>query len=299
MTKNRLQEPPLLLLFPSYLDAGKRLAQAAGLAHAEIKIHAFPDGEIRVLLPTQLPPRVIFLQSLNEPNAKLVELLLCAATARELGAKQLMLVAPYLCYMRQDKAFVPGEAVSQTIIGNFLAALFDALITVDPHLHRVRELKDAVPAKFCRCLSAMLPIAHYIEGQFSDPILIGPDEEAEQWVATIARAHGFEYAVANKERRGDREVRISLPNISVQDRHVVLIDDMVSTGQTLADTARALQPLRPRDISAVVTHALFVDSAYENILVSGVARIWSTDSIAHHSNTIYLADMLAQALQEW
>ncbi|MCZ4328253.1 ribose-phosphate pyrophosphokinase-like domain-containing protein, partial [Brachybacterium paraconglomeratum] len=84
-------------------------------------------------------------RSLDQPNEKLVELLLAARTARTLGAPHLTLVAPYLPYMRQDIAFSPGEAVSQRIVGPFLASLVDAVITVDPHLHRVASLRDVVP----------------------------------------------------------------------------------------------------------------------------------------------------------
>ena len=87
----------------------------------------------------------MILRTLNNPNEKLVELLLAAQTARTLGASHLTLVAPYLAYMRQDIAFQPGEAVSQRIVGRFLAGLFDAVITVDPHLHRVATLQEAVP----------------------------------------------------------------------------------------------------------------------------------------------------------
>ncbi len=94
----------------------------------------------------QLPARAVLLRSLYQPNDKLVELLLAARAARGLGVRHLTLVAPYLAYMRQDIAFHPGEAVSQRIVGPFLASLFDAVVTVDRHLHRVATLPEAVPA---------------------------------------------------------------------------------------------------------------------------------------------------------
>ncbi len=111
-----------------------RLAQAAGMTAQAIERHRFPDGELKLRLPVnaagRLPLRVVLLRSLHQPNEKLVELLLAARTARSLGAQQLTLVAPYLAYMRQDIAFHPGEAVSQQVVGGFLAGLFDAVITV-------------------------------------------------------------------------------------------------------------------------------------------------------------------------
>ena len=127
----------MLLGFSDYESQGRRLADALGMPFALVAIHRFPDGESKVTLPSPLPERVVLCRSLDAPNDKLIELMLCAETARAMGAKRVALVAPYLCYMRQDIAFHPGEAVSQKIVGKFLAGLFDAVITVDPHLHRI------------------------------------------------------------------------------------------------------------------------------------------------------------------
>ena len=128
-----MQAPPTLLYFDDEQGAALGLAQAAGLVPAPVQRHRFPDGEIRLRLPDALPERVVLLRTLDHPNEKLVDLLLAARTARLLGARHLTLVAPYLAYMRQDIAFVPGEAISQRIVGRFLAELFDAVVTVDPH----------------------------------------------------------------------------------------------------------------------------------------------------------------------
>ena len=149
----------IVLGFPEYRQPAQRLAQQAGLPYADIEIHHFPDGESRVRLPQRLPEHVVLCRSLQDPNHKLVELELAAATARQLGARQLTLVAPYLCYMRQDTAFRPGEAVSQRIVGELLARRFDTLITVDPHLHRVQALNQAVPVSRAVALSASAPMA--------------------------------------------------------------------------------------------------------------------------------------------
>ena len=130
----------MLLHFDDERGLARRIALAGRLGAAAIARHRFPDGEIRLTLPPRLPRRVVMLRSLNLPNEKLLELLLAAQTARELGAHEVTLVAPYLAYMRQDCAFAPGEAVSQRHVGGFLAALFDRLVTVDPHLHRVAAL---------------------------------------------------------------------------------------------------------------------------------------------------------------
>lgn len=285
-----------MLSFPECRDPAASVATAAGLDFAEIDLHHFPDGESRIALPDMVAEHVFIYRSLDQPNEKLVELVLAAAAARELGAVRLGLVAPYLCYMRQDKAFHPGEAVSQRIIGNLLADYFDEVVTVDPHLHRVRRLEDAVPVKKALALSAADAMAHFLSEHLENPILVGPDEESEQWVASIARLNELEFYVARKQRFGDSDVRVSLPGAVYRARHLVLVDDMASTGQTLAATSVELARHKPASITAMVTHALFENDALARVSEAGVDEIWSCDSIRHATNRITLADTLARGL---
>ncbi|MBN4688417.1 ribose-phosphate pyrophosphokinase-like domain-containing protein, partial [Escherichia coli] len=134
----------------------------------------------------------------HQPNEKLVELLLLAPAARELGAQRLWLVAPYLAYMRQDMAFSPGEVVSQRQVGRWLASVFDGLITVDPHLHRVATLVEAVPLAQAQVLSAAPLLAQTVAARRPGALLLGPDEESEQWVRQAAAAAGLQAAVCRK-----------------------------------------------------------------------------------------------------
>jgi len=286
----------LLLGFPEYRTAAQRLATAAGIPYAEALIHHFPDGETRLQLPESLPEFVILCQTLDHPNSKLTELVLAAATARDLGARHITLVAPYLCYMRQDKAFHPGEAVSQRVIGTLLSQWIDALITVDSHLHRVSQLKDAVPVDPAINLSATTVMSAFLGEQVDNPFLLGPDEESEQWVAAIARDKGLDYCVARKQRFGDQQVRVSLPEADYRNRHIVLVDDVASTGRTLEEATLALAHFEPASISVLVTHALFVGDAQARLHRAGITHIWSTDAIPHTSNVLYLDRLLAEAL---
>jgi ribose-phosphate pyrophosphokinase len=288
----------VLLGFPDYRAPAQRLARAAGLPWAEVDLHHFPDAESRVRLPARLPEHVVLCQSLNRPNDKLVELILAAGAARQQGARRITLVAPYLCYMRQDKAFQPGEAISQRIVGAVLANWLDALITVDPHLHRVARLEEAVPVKSALALTASAEMSAFLAARLEAPLLIGPDAESRQWVSAIAGERGFEYCVADKARHGDRAVRVTLPTGDYQGRQIVLVDDMVSTGRTLEAAARALARHRPAGISVLVTHALFVDDALKRLHAAGVDAIWSSDSIPHPSNQFELGSLLARALRQ-
>ncbi len=286
----------LLLHFDDETPSAHRIASAAGMATACIDRHRFPDGELKLTLPATLPARVVLLRTLDRPNEKLVELLLAARTARLLGAAHLTLVAPYLAYMRQDIAFNVGEVVSQRVIGQFLAELFDAVITVDPHLHRISRLNEAIPVDRAVALSAAALLADLIAEKRPGAFLLGPDEESAQWISQAAARHGFDSGVCHKTRRGDRAVEVDLPKISLRDRQVVLLDDVASTGQTVANAAQACLAAGARSVDVAVTHALFADNAFDVMLRAGVGDVWSTDCIAHPSNAVSVAAMIADEL---
>ncbi len=288
----------LVLGFPEYLPQAQRLAAALNVQLQEVFLHQFPDGESLLRLPVDLPEHIVICRSLNQPNDKLIELLLCAKTAREQGVKRLTLVAPYLCYMRQDIANQPGEAVSQRIIGKILADIFDDVITVDPHLHRISRLNQAIPIDNAISLTATEEIARFLQQKFSHAVLLGPDSESEQWVAAIAKEIGFDYSVAEKIRLGDTEVEMTLADHDFQHKTVVIIDDMASTGRTLARATTLLYAAGAVEVYAAITHPLFCGDAEAHILQSGVKEIWSTDSITHASASIHLHTLLAQAVRD-
>lgn len=287
----------LVLAFPDYLPQSQRLAARLGAEFGVVEQHCFPDGESLVRLPPELPEHVVVCRSLNQPNDKLVELLLFARTARELGAQRITLVAPYLCYMRQDIANRPGEAVSQRIVGQLLAELFDDVITVDPHLHRISQLRQAIPLGNAISLSAGGTIGAFLRTRLDKAILLGPDGESAQWVAGIASAIGFDYAVAAKIRRGDLDIDITLPQADFFAKDVVIIDDMASTGRTMAQTIGLLKNAGAGNVYAVVTHPLFCGDAEAVIRRAGVKDLWSTDSIEHGTSCIYLDVLLSSAVK--
>lgn len=284
----------MLLYFDDEHDYAQRLAAAAGRTAARIERHRFPDGELKLRLPARLPPRAALLRSLHQPNEKLLEVMLAARAARGLGAVSLTLVAPYLAYMRQDTAFAPGEAVSQRIVGDWLAQLFDGLLTIDPHLHRVQTLRDAVPLDGARALSAAPLVGAALRG--SCTLMLGPDAESEPWVRAAADAAGCPAAVCHKLRRGDREVEVVLPDIDLSRHHIGVVDDMASTGRTLAGVARLALAAGARQVDVAITHALLVGDAETTLREAGVSRLISTDSVPHSSNRISTVGLVAEAL---
>jgi ribose-phosphate pyrophosphokinase len=285
----------MLLWFDDEAPYAARLAAAAGLTPARIERHRFPDGECKLRLPPALPAHVVLLRSLHQPNEKLVELLLAARTARTLGAMRLTLVAPYLCYMRQDAAFAPGEAVSQRIVGDWLAELFDTVITVDPHLHRVAQLSAAVPARRAVALTAAPLLGAALSG--TDLLLVGPDEESAGWAEAAADAAGAPCVVCRKQRHGDRAVEVVLPPAPWRDRRVVVVDDVASTGHTLATVARQAIAAGAARVDVAVTHALMVGDAADVLARAGVASLISADTVPHPSNRVSTAALVAATLR--
>jgi len=288
----------MLLSFDDEADLAGRLARAMGCDVHIIARHHFPDGETRLRLPALLPSRVVLLRGLQQPNAKLAELMLAAAGARELGAVHLTLVSPYLAYMRQDMAFTPGEVVSQRHLGRALAAWFDAVVTVDPHLHRVATMDEVVPGRRGVALTAAHLLGAWVARQVPGAMLLGPDEEAAQWVQRAASGHGLDHAVCRKQRHGDHDVDVALPAVPVEGRAVVLFDDVASTGRTLVMAARGALAAGAASVDVAVTHALFVGDALSALREAGVRHVWSSDSVPHESNVVSVVSLISAALLE-
>lgn len=289
--------PGLVLHFDDEAALAQRLAADLGCAAACIEVHAFPDGETRLRLPPALPSRVVLLRGLQRPNPRLMPLLLAAAGARELGCTRLELVCPYLAYMRQDMAFAPGEVVSQRHLGRLLAAAFDAVITVDPHLHRVATMDEVVPGRRGVALSAAGLLGAHVAQVVPGALLLAPDEEAGQWVRAAAAAAGLDHAVCLKQRRGDRDVTVALQGAPVRGRAVVLLDDVASTGRTLVSAAAGALAAGAASVDVAVTHALFVGDALEAVRAAGVGRVWSSDAVPHPSNAVSIVPLVAAALR--
>jgi len=285
---------------PSSSPDAARLAARLGLAFHEIAIHEFPDGEIRVTAAPASPVTIIY-ATLDRPNEKLIALSFAAEALRRGGAKRLVLVAPYFCYLRQDAAFHEGEAISQKVIGAMIACCFDRVITVDAHLHRTPDIKAIFPGIASDNLSAMPAIAVALRENGLDPatVVVGPDAESEPWVGALAGLLGLSHTVAQKTRRGDRSVDIEFSNpIRIAGRPALIVDDIVSSGGTVIACAKALISAGATTIDAVVTHALFPEELCRDMMQAGIRSIRSTHSVPHSTNAIALDNLFIDALQD-
>ncbi len=287
---------PLLLALPGNETLATALASRLDAEPGSMTARRFPDEESYLRIQTPVAGRdVILLCTLDRPDAKLLPLLFAAGTARELGAARVGLVAPYLAYMRQDRRFQPGEAVTSVHFARLLSACVDWLVTVDPHLHRRSGLGEiySIPARVVRAAPL---VSAWILQHVGAPVLVGPDAESEQWVAAVAGAAGAPYVILQKTRRGDREVEVSVPEVERhRDRTPVLVDDIVSTARTMIETVGHLKRAGLAPPVCIGVHAVFAGTAHADLAAAGAARIVTCNTIAHESNAIDVADLVAEA----
>lgn len=290
---------PLVMAFPGNEALAAQLVRKLDADLGELHLHRFPDQELRVSVAPAVSGRdVVLACSLHDPNEKLVALYLTACTLREQDAERIVLVAPYLAYMRQDKSFQAGEGVSAMHIARWLSGFLDGLVTVDPHLHRIHALGDAyrIPT---RCVHAAPAMTAWIRQHVSAPLLVGPDGESAQWVADVARDIPCPFLILEKHRHGDFSVEVEgADGAGDRRRTPVLVDDIISSGRTLiAATQGLLRAGYPAPV-CVGVHALFVADAYEQLRKAGVAQVVTCNTVGHASNVINLHGALADSLRE-
>lgn len=288
----------LMLAMPGNEPFATQLAESVGAPTCAAVWRRFPDGETCLRIDTKVSgAEVLVVCTLAEPDPQILRLLFAAHTLRDLGVAKVTLIAPYLAYMRQDMRFHPGEAITSIHFAKLISDAFDELITVDPHLHRYKSMDEiyAIPAVV---LHAAPLLARWLRDNVEAPLIVGPDEESEQWVSEVAAGAGAPFVTLRKTRLGDRDVRIVLPDMTQwQGRVPVLVDDIVSSGQTMREAARQLVADGWPQPVCVAVHALFAGDAYET-LRQDVGRIVSTNTISHLSNQISIVALISDALSK-
>ncbi|MDU6730977.1 MAG: ribose-phosphate pyrophosphokinase, partial [Bradyrhizobium sp.] len=271
--------PTLLFSMPGNERLTTELADQLDCETGKLNTRQFPDGETYLRFATDLNKRsVAIVCTLAHPDEKILPLIFAAATARELGASKVGLVAPYLAYMRQDRRFNAGEAVTSRQVARLISEAFDWMVTIDPHLHRYGDLSEiySIPT---RVVHAAPLISKWVKANIEKPLIIGPDSESEQWVAAVASDAAAPYCVLEKVRHGDRDVRITLRNLEAwQGRTAVLVDDIISSGRTMIEAVRLLAGQGWPPPVCIAVHGLFADHSDE-LLVGAGARVVTTNSV--------------------
>jgi ribose-phosphate pyrophosphokinase len=287
----------VVLAIPGNEDHATKLAARLGTATIMPEVRWFPDGEIYIRIDDSLAGHdaVIVSSLYPAPAEKFLMTSFLAATARDLGARKVGLVAPYLAFMRQDVQFKPGEGVTSAYFGRLVSGAVDWMVTVDPHLHRRTSLDEvySIPTRIAR---AAPEISRWVKAEIDRPILVGPDAESVQWVSAVADGCGAPFVILEKTRRGDRDVSISAPTAEkIAGRTPVLVDDIVSTGKTLIEATRQLVRAGSAPPMCVAIHAVFADDVHDELIQAGAAGIVTCNTISHASNRICVAEPIADA----
>lgn len=290
---------PLLVAMPGNEALAGALAAKLSAEMGAVEMRQFPDGETYLRLLTSPGQRPVALVcTLDHPNDKILSLLFAAATARDLKASKVGLITPYLSYMRQDRRFKSGEAVTSREVARLLSEAFDWMATVDPHLHRYGSLGEiyTIPT---RVLHAAPLISAWVRDNVRDPLIIGPDSESEQWVAAVASDAGSPFSVLDKVRHGDRDVEIELKDLSAwKGRTPVLVDDIISSGRTMLEAVKLLTTRGWAPPICVAVHGLFADQS-DALLEQAGAQLITSNSIPHRTNHIDIVSALAKEIVDF
>lgn len=287
---------PILFTLGSH-PLHQSLCQQLPATSGQYSYRQFPDGEsyLRIDTPVQDLPCIV-LVDLSYPDEKYLHLSFLIATLRELGAVSVGLVAPYLSYMRQDKRFAEGEAVTSRIFAKQVSQQVDWLVTVDPHLHRYHSLGEiySIPNQV---VHAAPLLAQWLVTQ-PNTLLVGPDAESKQWVSQVAETSKHPYVIGEKQRLGDRNVIVSLPDLTAYKAcTAVIIDDVIASGQTLLKCVDALHAQGINQIFCAAIHGIFADDADKVLMDKGVGKLITTNSIPHSSNVMDLTGLLLDSIR--
>jgi len=278
------------------------VARRLGVAVSKLEIKRFPDGEKYLRVQQDVSGRcVAIIQStFHHPDEYLFEYLLIADSMRDLGAKKIIAVIPYLAYARQDERFNPGEAVTIKTVAKLIESVgTNEFYTVDAHLHRIIDISKifSIPAYN---ISAVPLLVEYISRNIDldNLLVIGPDEESEQWAEAAAKILGVDFDVLEKKRINAEKVEIMTRRLSVKNRDVIVVDDIISTGGTMVETTKVLRREGARKIVVACIHPVLSGNALPRLYDSGADIVLGTDSIPSPVSRVSLAPAIASALRE-
>jgi ribose-phosphate pyrophosphokinase len=251
----------------------------------------FPDDEFYVRVLDDISGEDVLIVQTAYPDPKIVELLLMQDAVHDAGAKKITVVLPYFGYSRQDKKFEEGEAISSRAVAQHISIHADCVITVDPHKEHILKF-FSVPAYSC---SAVSTIAQYLKEKNIDFIL-APDKGAKERAKEAAALIDCEYDYLEKTRIDETTVKITPKKLDARGKHVAIIDDIISTGGTMANSIKELKKQGAKTVSVACTHGLFIGGAKEKLLSADCDEIISTDTIETEFSKVSAADCIAEIL---
>src|SRR5256885_4868157 len=250
----------------------------------------FPDGERYVRLAEAVVGEHVVLVQTTYPDSSIVEFLLLADAIRDAGANRITAVVPYYGYGRQDKRFLDGEAVSAKTIAKHIAVDCNELLTTT--IHNPEVLKTfPLPAYE---VSGVPALGRYLKSAEVD-FLLAPDGNAVRFVREVSAISGAPWDSLEKERIDSYTVRITPKKLPVKGKSVAIVDDVISTGGTIATAAKELRAQGARRVIAACVHGLFVDNAEANLKVCD--DVIATDTIQSPHTKVSVAPEFAAAIR--
>ncbi len=287
----------ILVPGPASQSLGQKVAEILNARIVPVNLKTFPDGEYCLRFGGDVTgEEVVVVQSTGPPqDTNIMQLLLMLDTAKDLGAEKVTAVVPYLAFARQDKRFLPGEAVSaETFVKLIEACGTDRFLTVNIHAENTLK-RFSVPTEN---LSAIASLAEHfknrgLDGAFS----LSPDKGAVELAEEADRVLGGGCGWLKKERdRYTGEIQVEEKSLNVQGRDVIVFDDIISTGGTIARAVKMLKSQGARRVYAACVHPLLIGEAKQKIMQSGAEEIVGTDSLPSSVRTVSLAPLIAAAL---
>ena len=252
----------------------------------------FPDKEFYVRIIDKIKNQHVVIVQTTYPDPNLVELFLLQNAAKEAGAKKITVVIPYYGYARQDTLFQEGEAISAKAIAELISINADMIITVDPHKEHILDF-FSTNAKSC---TAVPEIANYLKQKKLD-LILAPDKGALNRAKQASNIIGCNFDYMEKTRIDGTTVEIKPKTLDVQNKNVAIIDDIISTGGTMAKSIKELKYQGAKKVYVSCTHGLFAGDAIKKLSISGCDEIIATDTIYSNYSTVHVASSIVPYLK--
>lgn len=281
-------------------ELGYRIGNLLKEQVVPIEFKRFPDGEMYIRFAEDITDEnVVIVQTTGPPqDSNFLQLLLLIDAAKDLGAKTIIAVVPYIAYGRQESRFRPGEAISAKTIFKLIRDIgIDFFITVDFHSPKLLE---TFGNQFLN-LSAIPNLAEFlIRRNVSGAFSLAPDNGAIEFVKNTSKILNGDYGWLEKKRnRMTGEVIFELKALNVRNKDAVIFDDIISSGSTMLYAIKALKEQGARKIYAACVHPLLIGDAKEKILQEGALEIIGTDSIQSSVSLVTIAPLIAEKLKKW
>jgi ribose-phosphate pyrophosphokinase len=276
----------------------RRVADAMKTNVLQLEHKVFPDGETYIRFPESVDDeRVAVIQSCCPPqNKNLIDLLFILDAAREMGAKEVAAIVPYFAYARQDDRYRSGEAVSAKTSARLIeAAGASHFLTIDVPSNKALQF-FRIHSENLTCMNLM---GTYLKTRaLEKPYVLAPDDGAIPLAQTVSTALQSEYAWFEKSRdKVTGAVSTSGKDVDLRGRDAVIVDDVISTGKTIANTAQIAKKQGARRVIAACAHLLLTGNAEQTLRAAGVEETIGTDSIEIRPQPVSIAPVLAEALR--